>query len=111
MAQYYHDDVKLYKKLLYQWVLWYVSDKSRIRGHPPSWMPYLKANIWRFKVGCIAMAALRSRPSGKKWKECHNMVKMTDPILKNPLPTDIIIPYVYPPTKECTKWEVCQKMR
>lgn len=49
------------------------------------------------------MAALRGQPSGKKWREHHNMVKMTDPILKNPLPTDIIIPYVYPSPKKLTK--------
>ncbi|KAF5321520.1 hypothetical protein D9619_000409 [Psilocybe cf. subviscida] len=37
-----------------------------------------------------------TKSSGKKWKKRGKMVKETDPILKNPLPTDIIIPIMGP---------------
>lgn len=31
----------------------------------------------------------------RKWKRRSQMVKGSDPIVEDPLPTDIIIPYVY----------------
>ncbi|KAF5329380.1 hypothetical protein D9619_009217 [Psilocybe cf. subviscida] len=37
-----------------------------------------------------------TKPPGKKWKKRSKIVTATDPILKNPLPTDIIIPIMGP---------------